>query len=65
MNTPAFSLEGRITLRPKEVAQATGFSEVYVKRLLKSGELPSKRRGDMRLIKVDELKKFIDGLEDA
>jgi excisionase family DNA binding protein len=55
------TLEGRLTLTVAEVAEATGLHQRTVRRHIDSGRLKSLLVGGRRLVKVDDLRRFIDG----
>jgi excisionase family DNA binding protein len=55
------TLEGRLTLTVAEVAEATGLHQRTVRRHIDQGRLKSVLVGGRRLVKVDDLRRFIDG----
>ena len=57
MSTQPLSLDTRLSLRPKEAADALGLSERKLRELLP--ELPTVRRGGIVLIPVDQLRKWL------
>jgi excisionase family DNA binding protein len=56
----ADTLDSRITLTVAEVAEATGLAQRTVRRHINAGRLKSKLVGGRRLVKVDDLRRFID-----
>jgi excisionase family DNA binding protein len=56
----ADTIDSRITLTVAEVAEATGLAQRTVRRHINSGRLPSKLVGGRRLVKVGDLRAFID-----
>lgn len=65
MSAVSLNLAGKISLKVAEVAAATGFSEITIRRAITAGELHAKRRGKAIVVKVADAMAFIDGLEDA
>jgi excisionase family DNA binding protein len=55
------TLDGRMTVTVAEVAETTGLSPKTVRRHIASGRLKSVLVGGRRLVKVDDLRRFIDG----
>ena len=56
----ADTLDARITLTVAEVAEATGLAQRTVRRHINSGRLRSVLVGGRRLVKVEDLRRFID-----
>jgi excisionase family DNA binding protein len=54
---PPLRLADRVALRPKEAAEALGISERTIRQLLP--ELPTVRRGNIVLIPVEPLRKWL------
>jgi excisionase family DNA binding protein len=57
MNDTGLELSSRLALRPKEAAKALGISERKLRELLP--ELPTIRRGNIVLIPVEQLRKWL------
>ena len=57
MSTRLLSLDTRLALRPKEAAEALGISERTLRQLLP--ELPTVRRGNIVLIPVEQLRRWL------
>lgn len=64
----------KLALTTDEAATATGLSPDTIKKAIRAGKLPAKRSGETNedgkqtgryLIKVDSLRDWLDGLEDA
>jgi excisionase family DNA binding protein len=55
------TLEGRLTLTVAEVAETTGLHQRTVRRHIHSGRLKSVLVGGRRLVRVEDLRRFIDG----
>ena len=52
----------KLLLSVRETADATGLGETLVKQKIRSGELPSLTIGDRRLVRTEDLRRFIDRL---
>jgi len=63
VSTRLLSLDTRLALRPKEAAEALGLSERKLRQLLP--ELPTVRRGNIVLIPVEPLRKWLSEESEA
>lgn len=53
-------LDGKLALRPAEVAYALGLSAKTIYRLIESGELPTISVGRARLIRVADIREWLE-----